>query len=529
MPTVLDSSPITVIGMLERAPPDTPLLVLPHETLTYGEVCARSARLAAALAAKGIGRGDRVAVLLPNTAAWFLVAAACARLGVALVSLNVRLGAREIGDFVARARCSAIFYDSIARAGEIARALATVPMEKLSSVKLQVCCAAASTAPENLASLLATKDSLAGEGAADDPFYIAPTSGTTSTPKLVVHTQRRVVHHAYDVARAFSMRSGGKVLLALPLCGAYGFTTAMVCVAAGLPLVLHEMFEAGVVAEAIERHGITHLFGTNDMLAALLATNGRTPAFPKLEIYGNANFTPGLPDLPRLAESRGVPITGMYGMTETMAFLAAQPNNIPVERRAGGGGYLICPTAQFRIRDPQSGELAKPGAEGELEVLTPDVTVGYFEDTERTAAAFTTDGYLRTGDIARANTDGTFDFIARAGDVLRVGGYLVSPAEIEDVIMAAAPLAACQVVEVSHENRARPVAFVVPKSGEAVSEAVIAEVCGRDLAVYKRPIRIFVVETLPMVAGPNGAKVQKHVLREQAATLLAREDAAPSS
>ena len=364
-------------------------------------------------------------------------------------------------------------------------------------------------------------DSWADTGTANDPFFMVPTSGTTSLPKLVVHIQSRVAHHAWDVARAFALTANARILLAIPLCGGFGFSIAITAMAAGVPLVLVDAFDPVETGRLIDAERVTHAYGTNDMLAALLAASPAERPFPSLQVYGHANFTPGLDALPPEAERRGVRILGMYGLSETMAFLAAQPLDAPIERRAEGGGLLVCPEAHWRARDPESGGLAGVGETGELEVLTPDCMTGYFEDSERTAAAFTDDGYLRTGDIVRVVSAAIFDFVARGGDMLRIGGYLVSPAEIEDVIKGAGPVAACQVVAVTQAQKARPVAFVVADPGATLDIPALGAVCARDLAVYKRPIHIVAVDALPTVNGPNGAKVQKHVLRDMAAALVA--------
>jgi len=529
MSSPTDRSASTIIEMLERADQEAPLLILPKRDVTYGEIVARSARLAAALARRGIARGDRVAILLPNGAAWFVATAACARLGVAFLSLNSRLGPKEIGDFLARARCTAIFFDSSLRKGAVMRALDEIPAEKLASVKLRVCCAVNGGTPDHivpLAELEACNDVIPDQGMPEDPFFMAPTTGTTSLPKLVVHIQSRVVHHMEDVRVAFRLPTDGKMSLALPLCGGYGFTTSMLCISAGLPLMLFDSFDPTEIAATIAREKVTHTFGTNDMLAALLAATADPHPFPTLQMYGNANFTPGLTELPAEAERRRVPMVGMYGLTETLAYLAVQPLDGPIERRAEGGGHLVCPEAVYRVRHQETGALlSEAGEEGELEVLTPDVMIGYFEDPERTAASFTEDGYLRTGDIVRLLADGSFDFLSRTGDILRIGGYLVSPAEIEDVIMAAGPLAACQVVAITRDQRSRPVAFVVPQAQRIVSEQDLQVACTRELAIYKRPLRIFTLDALPVIDGPNGSKVQKHLLREMAASLLEQEPA----
>jgi len=522
--------PETIIAMLEQARREHVAISFNGDTLSYGDLLDISGKLASALRHGGIVRGDRIGVMLPNGIAWFIIMAACARLGATMVSLNVRLGPLEVGDLVSRARCKAMFYDGAHRGGAIERTLAVADSDRLGTLRLRVDVAAASVArPEGVVGLdelirsAGTESAGISEGQGDDVFVMIPTSGTTSLPKLVMHTQERVVGHLRDIGRAFGLGQDGRFLLAIPLCGGFGFTTAMTCLAAGQSLDIVGEFDAKATGELMVSNAVTHMFGTNDMLAALIDAQPGERPFPALAMYGYANFTPGLDWLPARARALGIPVIGMYGLTETLAFVAAHDNETAVERRANGGGRLVCLTASFRVRNAESGDLAEEGVPGELEIRTPHCMIGYFEDEKQTAAAFTDDNYLRTGDIVIDRGDGSFDFVSRTGDMLRIGGYLVSPAEIEDVVEAIDDVLTCQVVAVQHGGKARPVAFAIARPGSQPTEDGILASCAAQLAVYKRPVRIFFIDEMPMIAGPNGAKVQKHVLRDMAGQKLARD------
>ena len=520
-----------MLSLIERisAAGDEPILWWDGTAISGSDIAARSDRIAGGLRAAGIRRGDRIAAILPNGADWYLILAACARLGVAIVSLNSRIGTKEAGDLIARTRSKAVVYDPDLRGGAVDRMLRGIAADKLATLRVTV--PVTGDAPpltnDARAHSLRQLEEVGGDyegGQLEDPLFIMPTSGTTSAPKLVVHSQERIMHHGGDVAASFRLDARSKILVAIPLCGAFGFTTALTAIAGGCPVILFDGFDAAAIAGAIDRHAVTHMTGTNDMLAALLAHISDARPFPSLRMYGHANFTPGLNDLPAEAESRGIMMRGMYGMSETMAFVAAQPWEAPLQVRAEAGGELICPEAEMRVVDVESGRPVKAGEVGELEIRTPDCMIEYFEDRERTSETFTADGFLRTGDLAVCREGGRFDFVSRKGDILRIGGYLVSPAEIEDVIKAAGPVAACQVVAVTYLERVRPVAFVVAEDGQQLSEQVLLSACSA-LAVYKRPIRIFTIEAMPTVDGPNGAKVRKNDLRDLALERLEREAA----
>ncbi|WP_342644080.1 AMP-binding protein [Rhodoligotrophos ferricapiens] len=522
-----------LFSLFERPAASAPFLILPDRVVTYGEVSKRAHHLAAGLHAARLRRGDRIALMLPNTPEWLVIAAACWRLGVAVMALNVRLGTKELGDLVARTESKAIFYAPNHRDGACAEVIAQTDPAKLASLRWLVACDGG-TALSNVAD--ATPLSLAEiensgqespdqnaveSGGPQDPCLFLATSGTTSAPKLVTHIQERVARHAQDCARTIGFDDESKVLLAIPFCGGYGFTIAISTIAGGRPLVLMDNFDPAEAARLIKEHAVSHAMGTNDMLDKMLKATDAEAPFPSLKFYGHANFTPGLTELPAEAERRKVTMRGFYGLSETLAFVAAQSLNASLERRAEGGGRLVCPDARFRIRDPETGRSLGPGEVGEIEINTPNMMIGYLNDPEKTRAAITSDGYLRTGDFGQIADDGGFTFISRMNDMLRIGGYLVSPVEIEDVIKATGNIETCQVVSVETDKGVRPVAFVVPSGDGGIDEKMILQRCRAELAVYKVPVAIFEIRDLPVVQGPNGVKVKKHELRNIAKERLA--------
>jgi fatty-acyl-CoA synthase len=179
------------------------------------------------------------------------------------------------------------------------------------------------------------------------------------------------------------------------------------------------------------------------------------------------------------------------------------------------GGKPVSALAKVRARDPESGRVLPDGEPGELEFLAPaSRMLGYLDNPQATAAAFTADHYYRSGDLGRTLADGRFVFLARMGDSLRLGGFLVSPAEIEAVVQEVPGIAACQVVGVPQPGGLAPVAFVVLEEGAALDEQrVIGHVAAR-LARYKVPKRVFPVDAFPVTPGANATKIQKGKLRE---------------
>jgi fatty-acyl-CoA synthase len=175
---------------------------------------------------------------------------------------------------------------------------------------------------------------------------------------------------------------------------------------------------------------------------------------------------------------------------------------------------------RLAVRDPETGATLPSGASGELWIDAPSRFIAYLENAAATERAIDADGMFRTGDLARlADTD--FVFEARIGDAMRLGGFLVSPEEIEAVIQAQPGVASVQVVAASSgKTDPVPVAFVLPAHGAVLDEAALLARCREQLARFKVPERIVAVAAFPTVNSPNGPKVQRVRLREMAETLL---------
>lgn len=501
-----------------------PALTDAARALTRDELAARSARVAAGLHERGVGAGDRVALWLPNVPDWLVLFFACVRLGAIAVSVNTRFRAHEVGDILGRADCRVLAYAPGFRAIDFAGILADVPPGALRALESVVLCGedarSAPGAPGRAAAVLldelddAPPDGLPAPGGAGDRCVIFTTSGTTRAPKFVCHDQRSVTDHARDVACGLGLDRGkSRILQALPLCGVFGFTQAMAALAAGCPMHLMPVFDAAEAASLVIERGITHMNGVDDMIDRMLAVRSEPRPFPTLAHFGYARFNPALEDIVERAAARGVCMRGLYGMSECQALFAVQPAALPDAERRKGGGRPLSPAAQVRVRDPVGGGLLGPGERGEIELAGPSLMREYFGDAEATAAAFTDDGFLRTGDLGELEPDGRFHYVARLGDVLRLGGFLTSPGEIEAVLDEHPDVEAAQVVAIELEGRLAPVAFCLAAAGVVPDEEDVIAFCRARLAGYKVPARVFVVDAFPTTASANGTKIQKAKLR----------------
>ncbi len=523
-------------GLLDRqgkALGRAPAVIYCGRVLSYADLAAASRHVAAGLARLGIGRGDRVALWLPNVPAYLMTIFACARLGAIAVAVNTRYRAVEVGDIVARSGARALllwpgflgipFLDILAEVDEAA-------LSRLETIILygeEDGGEAAGPLPPALGRTRTLAfDALTGQGeivaagGPEDGCAIFTTSGTTRAPKFVLHRQSGLIDHAHAVARSFGFtEAGASPLQALPLCGVFGFCQAMAALAAGACQHMQAVYDEREAAELLGSGAATHLIASDEMVVRLLdAAPGERP-FPRLRHVGFAAFGHPPAEMVAAADRRGVRLVGLYGMSEVQALFARRSETAPAAERAKAGGRPVAPEAEVRVADPESGEILRPGISGEIQIKGPSLMAGYFADPEATRAAFTADGFFRTGDLGHMEVDGGFVFETRMGDVLRLGGFLVSPAEIEAHLLRHDGVSGAQVVGMATPAGPRAMAFVTLKPGERFDEAALAAWCRQGLAGYKVPARIVPLEAFPVTVSANGVKVQRARLREMAAAL----------
>jgi fatty-acyl-CoA synthase len=527
MPFSLPASDVwTLLANLAEETPEAPALLHGERTISFGELHERSLRAAQGLADLGVGPGDRVALWLPNVPAYPILYFACTRLGAIAVAVNTRFRAVEVADIVGRSGAKVLACAPGFRRIDFLSILAEVDpaaMDKLAAIVIVG--EEPATAPPAIERLrrvpfdrLLSRPRLGVSHAAPNaPCNIFTTSGTTSAPKFVLHRQGAIATHAQEVARAFGFDEPETLTLSiLPLCGVFGFNQTMTTLAAGRPCVLVESYEIEEIARLIAQHRPSSLLGSDDMIARLLELVPGEKPFSSVKWMGYAGFNAALENIAEAAETRGLILRGPYGMSEVQALYAIQPLDAPVAQRKKGGGVVSSPFAHVRVRDPETGELLGPGQPGALECAGPSLMVGYWGNEKATAEALTTDGYVRTGDLGQLEADGSFTFLARMGDVLRLSGFLVNPLEIETHIQKLPAIEGCQTIAVPRPEGVRAVSFVMLKPGAALDEAAVIAHCKHGLANYKVPARVFAIDDFPKTPSPNGFKIQRNKLREMA-------------
>lgn len=517
--------------------PDAPAVIYGDERVGYAALLERSRRVAGGFAALGIAEGDRVALWLPNTVAYIVAALALARLGAITTAVNTRFRAGEVADIVARSGARAMVLWPGFRGIDFLGILDDVPPAALAGLESLVLYDegdAGNVVPAGVAHCRRIRwaeleAATPFDGDRADPASgcnTFTTSGTTSRPKFVLHTQFSIARHARVVAERFGLsEADGGLLQALPFCGVFGFCQLTAGLAAGRPLIVMNAFDPAEAAALIDRHGVEVLFVTDGMVASWLACRADTPVFPTVKRCYYGLFDPALADIAERAADRGLTLIGLYGMSEVQALFSMQRPDAPFAQRIAGGGRPVSPDYDVRVRDPETGALLPAGEQGEIELRGPSLMKEYFANPEATADAFTDDGYLRSGDLGYLAEDGAFVFVSRMGDVLRLGGFLVAPAEIESHLGAHPAVDGCQVVGATTAEGLRAIAFVTLNPGQPFDEAALRAHCLDGLARFKAPARIVAIDTFPTTKSANGTKIQRARLREMAENLLCEETA----
>ncbi|CUJ06093.1 AMP-binding protein [Achromobacter aegrifaciens] len=519
--------------------PDAPLLIDQDQPIGAAQLRTQGRALAAGLARIGVRPGQRVAVWLPNCAAWVESFLACAHLGALVLAVNTRFRALELADILGRGKADWLVFWPGFKGIDFQGILGEVAPEHLERLQGVIALTNADEAlppsfhgkPAHRYQDLQSCTDTAPPAQPNAGVLCFTTSGTTSKPKFVLHDQRTLLNHGAAVARAYGYDEGSCVLASAPFCGAFGFATLVGGLAQGAPVVCAPVFDAAQSAAAVRRHAVTHTYANNEALVGMMRA-GAQGDFASVRLFGFASFTPALDNMLDLAREAGVPLTGLYGSSELVALVAGQPRDPAegdVSARHQPGGTLIYPEARVRARDPATGEILPHGQSGELEILSPSLMQGYLDNPEATRGACTDDGYFKTGDLGYTLNPRQFVFQTRMGDSLRLSGFLVNPVEIEQVVETLPGVRACQVVGATQKGKTVPYAFVLLQPGAAADPAGWTAACKAAMAGFKTPAGFTVLDAFPSVESANSVKIQKHRLREMADAILAAPTTTPSA
>jgi fatty-acyl-CoA synthase len=466
--------------------------------LTYTDLNERAGRAAALLRARGVAEGDRVAVLCRNRAAFFELLFACARLGAILVPLNWRMPPAELDGLVADSAPVLLIHGSedSAAAARLAGAPPTLDLDRDYEALIG---AFAQPCPPR-----ARRE--------DAVWYLLYTSGTTGRPRGVIYTFRMALANLVNIGGAVGIGPNDRTLSFLPNFHTAGINLhALPTLLSGGRVLLLPGFDADAVIGLLEAGRLDTFFAVPAVYQAL-ADHPRFAAAPLGRVrHWGCGGAPLSDSLARRCRSLGIRVCPGMGMTETgpTAFLASPEE--AWERIGSVGRPQLLVGARILRED---GSDATPGEVGDLLFAGPAVTPGYWNDAEATRAAFTEDGWLRSGDLARRDEEGLYWIVGRRKEMFISGGENVYPVEVENVLASHPAVAEAAVVAVPDPRWGEVGrAYLMPTPGQRLPDsAELSAWCRARLAAYKVP-RAF--DYLPDFPRTPAGKVQKHLLQTQ--------------
>jgi len=524
--------------------------------VTAAALLARTHTLAAWLRARGVGAGDCVAVWLPSWAESYAWQFAASAVGAHVIGVNTRYNVAEASHVLLKARPKVLvaahgfqrvdFLTTLTRVAEGLPADARLPFvlvtpapgagdsPDLGAWDLGVGSADAAQlpdpAPEAVAGLRTEAGGTAADGATGRPgaggtgggdvLTVAfTTSGSTGMPKLAAHGEADTIHHMRSAAAQVGFRPGDLMVEPLPYSGVFGYVAGMVALFGGAGVLIQPVFEPAALLRAWAAERGTHYVGGDDMLARL-----RDAWASSREDLSSWRWT-GIGDFQGMSEEIaqwsadefGTTTVGVYGSSEVFALTSFWTLGAELAPRVGGGGRLVADDYTYRIADPATEEEVAAGERGELQLRGRNVVTSYLGDAGEGAKAFSDDGWFRTGDLAEAVDGRTYAYICRIGDVLRLKGFMVDPAEIEMHLATHPEVVVAKVVgRADAAGETEAIAFVVTTPGATVTGEDLQAHTKADLARYKVPAEVRIVDEMPTTAGTNGRKIRTVTLREWA-------------
>lgn len=490
---------------------DVALETLDGTHYTFANLDHESARYASLYRALGLEPGERVAMQVDKSPQALFSYLGCLRAGLIYLPLNTAYRDLEIAYFLENAEpklvvCAPAVRDTVTR---LASERGVRHVHTLDANGDGSLAEAASTQPGEFANV-------AVKG--DDVAVILYTSGTTGQPKGAMITHANLASNGLALHTAWGFRSGDVLLHALPIFHIHGlFVACHVALLNASKMIFLPKFDIATVLKALPQSSV--FMGVPTYYTRLLAE----PTFGKAQCRTMRLFTCGsAPLLPQtfheFEQRTGHTILERYGMTETGMNTS---NPLTGARRPGTVG-LALPGVAIRIADDKDREVAV-GEVGQLLVKGGNVFMGYWRMPEKTAEEFTTDGFFRTGDLARVDADGYVSIVGRAKDLIISGGFNIYPKEIEGYLDKLDGVLESAVIGVPHPDFGEAVIAVIVRNadgGELTDTGVVAALKSQ-IAGFKVPKRVFFLPELPRNAM---GKVQKKLLREQYAKLFAKAE-----
>jgi acyl-CoA synthetase (AMP-forming)/AMP-acid ligase II len=537
-PAIEPTVPALLRFAAERFGPAT-FLVADGHSVTYAELERRSARLAVSLLARGVGKGDHVGILMPNSVDWALAWFAVTRIGAVAVPINTFAKPRELAWTIRHADLSTLLawpgFGSNDFLTRLEEALPGLESQRPGRIALSAApylrtvavwgspdrgwvtpvvgdelTGGADTAPAG-ADLLAAAESCVTPA---DEVVLIYTSGSTGEPKAPVHTHGTLVRHSYNLTHIYVVRPGDVLFTSMPFFWVGGLVTGLHAVIHhGATLITQPAFDAGEALRLIETHRATITLGWPQQGKTL----AEHPDFARRDLSSVRRTS-----MPAMVPPDRRPVgCDSLGMTELCGnHLGADPYLQQPPHRRGTVGPSV-EGLTHRIVDPDTGEPKRPGEVGEIWVRGYSLMQRLYKREREDV--FTPDGFYRTGDCGAADADGWVTFAGRLGDMIKTsGGTNVTPGEVESALCALDGVLEAYVVGAQDPDGATIVAAaVVPKRGHSVDAGALRDRLRTELSAYKVPKHIWVADKSELPFTDTG-KIVRSALADLLSDRLAR-------
>lgn len=479
-------------------------------TLTYEQVDRFHRRVAAALAEAGVRKGDVLALHSPNTVAFPLAFYAATRAGASVTTVHPLATADEFAKQLSDARARWIvtvspLLDTARRAAELAGGVQEILVCDSAPGHRSLIDMLASTAPEPRIAI----------DPAEDVAALPYSSGTTGTPKGVMLTHRQIATNLAQLEPLMPAAPGDRVLAVLPFFHIYGLTALMNApLRLGATVVVLPRFDLEQFLAAIQNHRITGLYVAPPIVLAL----AKHPLVAEYDLsslkYIVSAAAPLDAQLAAACSRRlGLPPVGQaYGMTELSPGTHVVPLDAMADAPPGSVGKLIAGTEMRIVSLTDPGKDLPPGQSGEILIRGPQIMKGYLGRPDATAAMIDEDGWLHTGDVGHADSDGWLFVVDRVKELIKYKGFQVAPAELEALLLTHPGVADTAVVGTYNDDGNEvPHAYVVRQpTAPGLSEGEIMMYVAERVAPYKRVRRVTFIDTVPRAAS---GKILRRELR----------------
>lgn len=500
--------------------------------LSYYDLDREVDRLASGLLALGLEKGDRLGIWSPNRLEWLLIQFATARIGVVLVTINPAYRLAELEYALNKAGCKALVLAEQFKTSDYAQMVRTLAPEldtcekgRLNAAKLPFLrhVVVMSADPGAGAWSFAELQDLGGPAqqlrldgitaslSPDDAINVQFTSGTTGAPKGATLSHYNIVNNAFFTVDRMQFTESDRLCIPVPLYHCFGMVLGTLgCVTKGAAMVMPgEAFDPDTALDACATECCTALYGVPTMFVAMLESLRAKPRDLTQLRTGVMAGAPCPIEVMRAVMDRMnmTQVTIGYGMTETSPISWQSFTDDPLEKRVATVGR-VHPHAEVKVVGPE-GETLKPGEQGQLCTRGYLVMKGYWNDPEKTAESIV-DGWMLTGDLGVIDEDGYCEITGRVKDMIIRGGENIYPREIEDYLFRHPKVSEVQVFGVPDAKLGEEVcAWAVAKPGEVLSAEELLDFCQGQIAHFKIPRYIRVVEALPMTIT---GKPQKFVM-----------------